>query len=140
MVLESLTNAFKAENNPKKLMLLGFLYAAVGVILSLWVFNSQASLVMVFLASMAAIPLMYNIIIMEEEKDLTGMEEKWLLKEHSKALMAFIWLFIGLTLGFAVCYTFMGSEQISIAFKSQTETINAINARAISIDRRAHEE
>lgn len=133
-MLETLISAFRAENKPSKLLLLGFLYACIAVVLSLWIFKAHSSLVMVFLAAMAAIPLIYNVIVMEEEKDLTGMEEKWLLKEHSKALMAFVWLFIGMTLAFALCYTFLSAESLSFAFQSQTETINDINARAISID------
>ncbi|RME53170.1 hypothetical protein D6783_02695 [Candidatus Woesearchaeota archaeon] len=134
MVLETLTTAFKAENKPSKLILLGGLYAIVGTILSLWVFQGYASLVMVFLTAMPAIPLIYNIITMEEEKDLTGMEERWLLKEHGKALSAFIWLFIGMTIGFALLYVFLPSAKVATAYKIQGETINEINARAISIE------
>jgi uncharacterized membrane protein SpoIIM required for sporulation len=134
MVLESFITPFKAEQNPWRLLLFGFIYATVGVFLGLWVFKAYASLVMVFLATMAAIPLIYNLIIMEEEKDLSGMEERWLLKEHGKALKAFVWLFVGMSLAFAIWYTLLSSESVSFLFDSQTKTIQEINARAVDIE------
>lgn len=129
MVLESLISPFKAEQKPGKLFLLGAIFCSVGIFLSLWIFKSQSSLVMVFLTSMAALPLVYNTVIMEEEKDLTGMEEKWLLKEHGKALEAFVFLFLGSTVAFAFWYVLLSSGTINILFQTQTATINAINGR-----------
>ncbi len=129
MVLESLITPFKAEQKPGKLFLLGVIFCSVGIFLSLWIFKSQASLVMVFLTSMAALPLVFNTVIMEEEKDLAGMEEKWLLKEHGKALKAFVYLFLGSTVAFAFWYVFLSSNTINILFQTQTATINAINGR-----------
>jgi uncharacterized membrane protein SpoIIM required for sporulation len=129
MVLESLITPFKAEQKPVKLLLLGVIFSSVSVFLSLWIFRSQASLIMVFLTTMAAIPLVYNTIQMEEEKDLEGMEEKWLLKEHSKALRAFIYLFIGATVAFSFWYVVLSSSTVNTLFQSQTDTINSINGR-----------
>jgi len=129
MVLESLITPFKAEQKPGKLFLIGVIFCSVGIFLSLWIFKSQASLVMVFLTSMAALPLVFNTVIMEEEKDLAGMEEKWLLKEHGKALKSFVYLFLGSTVAFAFWYVFLSSSTINILFQTQTATINAINGR-----------
>jgi len=129
MVLESLITPFKAEQRPIKLLFLGAAFCVVSILLSLWVFRSQASMIMVFLTSMAALPLIYNTIKMEEEKDLEGMEEKWLLKEHSKALRAFMYLFLGAMLAFSFCYVLVSSDMVNVLFQSQTSTINAINSR-----------
>jgi uncharacterized membrane protein SpoIIM required for sporulation len=78
---------------------------------------------------MAALPLIYNTIIMEEEKDLEGMEEKWLLKEHSKALKAFVFMFLGSTVAFAFWYVILSSGTVTTLFQAQSATINAINGR-----------
>ncbi len=129
MVLESLITPFKAEQRPSKLLLLGASFGSIAIFLSLWIFKSQASLIMVFLTSMAALPLIYNTIKMEEEKDLEGMEEKWLLKEHSKALMSFVFLFIGATIAFSFWYVLLSSDTVSTLFQAQSATINAINSR-----------
>ena len=129
MVLESLITPFRAEQKPAILLLIGAVFCSVAIFLSLWIFKSEASLIMVFLTTMAALPLIYNTITMEEEKDLSGMEESWLLSEHSKALKAFIFLFIGATLAFAFWYVMLSSTTINTLFQSQTDTINAINGR-----------
>ncbi len=127
MVLESLINPLAAENNPKKMILYGILYSSVGVFLSLWIFESQASLVMVFLTTMACIPLIYGTVKMEEQKDEDNQEEKKLLKEHSKALEFFIFLFIGMTLGMALWYVALPQDMTSKLFSVQSDTISRIN-------------
>ena len=128
MVLESLTSPFKAENEPKKLVFLGFLYSSLAIFLSLWIFRNYSSMIMVFLSVMALVPLLYNIIKMEEEKDLEELGEKWLLKEHWKALRAFTALFIGMVLAFVFWYVVLPSNTISVLFETQTSTISAINS------------
>ncbi len=130
MVLESLTTPIKAENHPARMFLYGFAYMSVALFLAQWIFSSQASIVMVFLATMACIPLIYNTIIREENKDLEGYDEKWLLKEHSKALSYFMYLFIGVTLATALWYVVLPADTVSQLFITQSNTINAINAKA----------
>lgn len=127
MVLESLITPAAAEKRPLQMVLLGFAYTTIGIFLALWVFQAESSLIMVFLAAMAAIPLIFNTVNLEEEKDLEGMEESWLLKEHGKALEAFIFLFIGMTVAFALWYVILNSATISILFQSQASTIKSIN-------------
>jgi uncharacterized membrane protein SpoIIM required for sporulation len=129
MVLESLVTPFKAEQRPGRLFFLGVLFGTAGIFLSLWVFKSQATMIMVFFTAMAALPLIYNTIIMEEEKDLEGMEEKWLLKEHSKALKVFMYIFLGATVAYASWYVMLSSDVVNTLFQAQTSTINAINSR-----------
>jgi hypothetical protein len=70
---------------------------------------------------------------MEEEKDLEGMEESWLLKEHAKALSAFMYLFLGMTLAFALWYTLLSPTTVSVLFKTQANTIKAINPAATGL-------
>ncbi|MFH1589163.1 MAG: stage II sporulation protein M [archaeon] len=127
MVLESLTTPFKAENRPSRLIFLGFMYCSVAIFLSLWIFRSYSSLIMVFLTVMACVPLLYNTIKMEEEKDLQDMGEKWLLKEHSKALMAFISLFIGITLACVLWYSVLPKDTVLVLFETQFSTLENIN-------------
>jgi uncharacterized membrane protein SpoIIM required for sporulation len=130
MVLENLITPFQGEQHPYKAVFLGFIYTTIAVFLSWMVFKSYASTTMVFLATMAALPLVYQIITMEEEKDLETVEESWLLKEHSKAISCFMWLFIGMSIAFMVWYSFLPSEMSSTLFSAQRDTINALNGRA----------
>lgn len=130
MVLESIITPYRAEQRPSTMILLGFIYTTIAIFLSLLVFRTYASMIMVFLTAMASIPLIYQMIIMEEEKDLQGLGEAWLLKEHSKALRVFIFLFIGMTIAFGIWYVLLSPETVSVLFQSQSETINAINSNS----------
>jgi len=128
MVLESLISPHKAELHPKYLFFYGIVYVSIGLFLSLWIFNEHSSLIMVFLTTMAAIPLVYNIIKVEEKKDLTELGEKSLLREHSRALNVFIYYFIGATVAFAFWYTVLPSNTVSGLYEVQTQTI--VNIRS----------
>ncbi len=79
---------------------------------------------------MACVPLVYNTIKMEEEKDLQDMGERWLLKEHAKALAAFMFLFVGITIAATLWYVVLPAETIAILFETQTATISTINGAA----------
>lgn len=131
MVLEGLISPIKAETHPKVLLIYGFLYGIIGALLSMWIFSEYASLIMVFLTTMASITLIYNIIRLEEKKDLSDLEEKNLLKEHSKALRVFMNYFIGATLAFALLYVMMPSSTNSTLFKVQTDTLIGIRGHVV---------
>ncbi|HJN56401.1 MAG: stage II sporulation protein M [Candidatus Woesearchaeota archaeon] len=127
MVLESILNPLKAERRPWEMFFIGFLYASVGILLSLWIFKDQASLIMVFLTVMACVPIVYNTMKLEESKDMKISKEKLLLKEHNKAIVFLMFLFLGITLSFVTWYVFLPSETTNIVFDKQTSTIQAIN-------------
>ncbi len=129
MVLESLLSPQKAEEKPWNLFFLGAIYAFLGVFLSLWVFAEQSTIVMVLLTVMACVPLMYNTLKLEEKKDLEIKNEKNLLKEHSKALIAFLFLFMGMTLAFSLAYLFLPGGTVETLFSSQIDTITEINSK-----------
>jgi uncharacterized membrane protein SpoIIM required for sporulation len=126
MVLESLTNPLRAEAHPNSMLLHGFIYATLGLFLGNWIFSDQSSLIMVFLTTMAAIPLVYNIIKLEEKKDLAAIEETNLLKEHSKALKVFMNYFFGATLAFALWYCVLSNS--GSLFEVQRNTIVSLRA------------
>lgn len=131
MVLESLISPFKAEKSPYKLFMIGFLYVSVAILLSLWIFKEKTSLVMVFLTVMAAVPLMYNTIRLEEEKDKMAGAEYPLLKEHVKALTFFVVLFLGMLFAFSMWFVFLPSEITQITFDTQLDTISKINSKIL---------
>ncbi len=126
MVLESLLNPTSAEDKKYKMMFLGFALTLIGALLSFFVFESHSSMVTVFLIACAATPLMYSIIKYEEEKDLQDTSEKILLQEHSKALGAFMYLFLGITLGMVVLYVFLPMDTVGTLFQAQSDTLKNI--------------
>ena len=129
MVIESLVNPFKAERRPWEMFFVGMVYSSVAILLSLWVFKPHASLVMVFLTSIACIPIMYGAIKLEEKKDMEISSEKILIKEHGKALSFFIFLFLGITISFTLWYMLLPADLTNIVFSVQTKTISDINTQ-----------
>jgi uncharacterized membrane protein SpoIIM required for sporulation len=129
MVLESLINPFKAEKKPWELFFLGFAYQSVALFLSLWVFESYASLVMVFLTVLACIPLVYSAIKLEEKYDLIVRKEYLLLKEHSRVLSFLMFLFLGMTIAVALWYVVLPLDSSHNLFNIQSNTIESINSQ-----------
>lgn len=127
MVVESFLNPFKAEKNPWQMFFIGFLYTSIGIFLALWIFRSEASLVMVFMITMAALPLFYNTMKLEESKDMLMDKETEILKEHNKAISFFMYMFIGITFACAVWYILLPTTTINQLFDKQTNTIQTIN-------------
>ncbi len=127
MVLESILNPLKAEKKPWEMFFIGFLYSSVAILLSLWIFREQASLIMVFFTVMACLPIVYNTMKLEESKDLTIPKERILLREHNKAILFLMFLFFGVTLSFVTWYIFLPPETMNFVFEKQTVTIQSIN-------------
>jgi len=131
MVLESIINAVKAEKKPWDLVLLGMVYTAIAILLALWVFKEQTSMVMVLLTVMAVTPLMINIIKLEEQKQIYLDSESTILKEHAKAVIAYASLFLGFTLTFTLFFLFLPNDLVSYAFNIQSSTISDITGNAL---------
>ena len=127
MVVESLLFPLKAEKKPWEMFFLGFLYASIGIFISLWIFRSEASLVMVFMITMAALPIFYNTMKLEESKDMIINNEVAILKEHNKAILFFMYMFMGITLACTLWYVLLPMSTINSLFDKQTGTIQTIN-------------
>jgi uncharacterized membrane protein SpoIIM required for sporulation len=132
MVLELLVNPKKVTGKPSEMIILGFVYVLISVLVASWMFKSYVSIVMITLTIVASIPLVNQIISLEEKKDLTIHKERRLLKEHSKAIKALLYLFIGYTLAFILLYVFLPSHIIAQMFSAQLETITTIKATSVT--------
>ena len=127
MVLESLLSPENAERKPWELLFIGIIYTTIAIFLALWIFSDQASLVTVFLIVLASIPLVYRTMRYEESKDLVITKESSLLREHNKAVVFLMFLFLGFTLASVLWYVVLPVNLTSILFEKQTSTIQAIN-------------
>jgi uncharacterized membrane protein SpoIIM required for sporulation len=134
MVLESILSPKIAEKKPLLVFFLGLIFSSIAVILGSYIFPNDSSLPIVFLTTFFFIPLFYFTMIYEEQKDLVdNVTETTLLKEHSKAIIFFSFLFIGMTIGFMfwsipnpVSNLFNISPDVT--FQIQGKTIDQINA------------
>lgn len=131
MVLESLTNPFRAEKRPFEMFFLGFVYSSVALFLSNWIFKDQASLVMIFLTVVVCVPLIYFTLRMEERKSAELPNERAVLKEHERALKFMMFMFAGFVIAFVLWYCVLPASLVEVSFKYQTDTIQRINSQIV---------
>lgn len=129
-MLEMLINPRKAERKPWEMFFVGLLYASLSVLLVEWIFGQDVVLVqysgilVVTFSVMFTLPFMYYLIKDEEKKEEVGGGWIKLLKNHSTALTALLFLFIGFIVAFSFWYIILGSEN---NFRAQIETYCMIN-------------
>jgi len=131
MVLESIITPWKAERKPWELLFIGAVYSSIALFLGLLVFEEYASLVMIFLTALAAVPLLYSTIKFEESKHLRVQNESSLLVEHSKAITFLLFLFLGAAIAYSVWYLVLPAETTINLFSAQSETITTLNQKVI---------
>jgi uncharacterized membrane protein SpoIIM required for sporulation len=129
-MFEMLINPKKAERMPWELFFVGLFYATLSVLLVQWIFSKDAVLVnysgilIVTFTVMFSIPFIYYTIKLEEKKITPTSKTFSLLREHEKAIKAFLWLFLGFVLAYSFWYIVLASP---INFKAQIETYCLIN-------------
>ena len=129
MVLEALINPIKAERNPWETFFIGLIYASFAIVVSLFLFHEHSSTIVIALTAMVSIPLIYGAIKLEEKKDLSVATERLLIKEHGKALMVFVFLFLGFVVAFGLWYFFLPQETAEVLYGTQIATIDEINSQ-----------
>ncbi len=129
-MLELLLNPKKAERKSWEMFFIGLLYASLSILLVNWIFSGDAVLakysgiLVVTFTVMFSLPFVYYIVKYEEKKDSEIEGSFRLLKEHSKALKAFMWLFLGFIVAFSFWYIVLSNTQ---NFVAQIETYCLIN-------------
>jgi uncharacterized membrane protein SpoIIM required for sporulation len=131
-MIEMLVKPKKAERKPWELFFIGLFYASVSFIVVNYVFHADdilregAGLLLVIFTVMCCLPFVYYIIKLEEGKDLEIDDSGKLIKEHSKALKALMWLFLGFVVAFAFWYALL-PDSAGSNFNFQIRTFCAIN-------------
>jgi uncharacterized membrane protein SpoIIM required for sporulation len=123
MVLEGLIQPFAAEKRPFELFFLGIIFSSVAIMLSLFIFSPHSSIVSISLTAIVCVPVIYGVIKLEEKKSLEIKKELVLVKEHGKALLFFMFLFLGFVMSFTLWYLFLPEAYVSEVFSVQTATI-----------------
>lgn len=129
-MLEMILNPRKAERRPWQLFFVGFFYASLATLMVHWIFSGDSVLakysgiLIVTFTVMFTMPFIYYTIRLEESKDFYIDNSFRLLREHSKAIMTFLWLFLGLIVAFSLWYIILGSTD---NYRAQIETYCSIN-------------
>jgi len=129
-MFEMLLSPRRSERRPWEMLIVGLFYASVSILMVHWIFakdpvlSAYSGIFTITFVVMFSIPYVYYTIKLEEEKNTQIDNSLSLLKEHSKAIMCFLWLFLGFIIAFAFFYIVLGSTD---NYKAQIETYCAIN-------------
>jgi len=129
-MLEMLINPKKAERHPWEMFFIGAFYASLSVLLVNWVFaqdavlSTRSGILVVLFTVLFSMPFVYYTLRYEETRIVKGRGSWQLLKDHRKAIYAFLWLFVGFTVAFAFWYSILPTTQ---SFRAQIETYCMIN-------------
>jgi uncharacterized membrane protein SpoIIM required for sporulation len=132
-MLEMLIRPKRIEKKPWEMFFIGLMYSSlalliVGFILSKdSVLGQYGGILVVTMTVLFSWPFMYHLIKSEEGKDLEIDDEGRLVKEHSKAVVAFMWLFLGFVVGFSFWYLVLPSQN-AVNYNAQVEIFCSINS------------
>lgn len=132
-MLEMLVNPKKAERRPWEMFFIGAFYASLAILIVEWVFAKDAVLsrysgiLIVTFTVMFSLPFVYYTLKLEESRISEDKSSFRLLREHSRAIYVFMFLFIGFVVAFSFWYIILSSNQ---NFGAQIETFCLINRPA----------
>ena len=101
-MFEMLVNPAKAERKPWEMFFVGVFYATISILLVEWIFKADpvlkdvSGILVITFTVMFSIPFMFYMFRIEETRssqDNSGVFQ--LIKDHRRALWAFMWLFVG---------------------------------------------
>jgi uncharacterized membrane protein SpoIIM required for sporulation len=111
-MIDKLLRAYMVEKKPWYAIILGFLFASLGIIFSFLIFRTEPSFPAVFITTLASAPLIVKIIKSERQ-------EKSILRRHEKVIEIYFYLFFGMTIAFALFSTFLPNDISSAIFSEQ---------------------
>ena len=127
MVLERLFNPKKLEDHPWELVGIGTFYASVGLLFAYILYPELSSMMALTFVVMLSLPFMYFLIASEEKKYHALLSEWTLLRQHMRTFKKYMYLFIGLTLGFTLWKVFSPEQWATALFSTQTAALQSIN-------------
>jgi len=133
MVLEELVDLAMLEKRTWELGFLGFFWTIFSGALSLFLFPEFSSLLTVTFIVILTLPFVYKIISEEEHHYDEGWGEKSLLRAHAHTFSCFLWLFLGILVGYIAWFSLAPQGVVDILFQAQTDTITTINGPTGSI-------
>jgi len=132
-MLESIINPKKAERRPWEMLPIGFLYGLISLLIVNFIFiksdifANHASILTILFSTILSLPFFYYLILYEEKKEMKLKKERKILKEHGKALLALLFLFLGLLLSYSLFALIAPKEITKRNFDAQLYTYCSIN-------------
>jgi uncharacterized membrane protein SpoIIM required for sporulation len=135
-MFEMIMKPKRAERRPYEMFFIGLVYATISMLFVNFIFAKDTALregsglLLVLFTVLSCLPFVYFLIKLEEGKDVEISDSGRLIKEHSKAIFALIWLFVGIVVAFSIGYVLMdvAGQNPAESFNFQIKTYCAINS------------
>jgi uncharacterized membrane protein SpoIIM required for sporulation len=111
-MIDELLRAYLVEKKPFYGIILGFLFASLGIIFAFLIFKTEPSFPAIFLTTLAAAPMIVKMIKSERQ-------QKSIIRRHEKVIEVYFYLFFGMTIAFALFNAFLPSEISNSIFSEQ---------------------
>ena len=127
MVFESLLQSKDVEKSPWEMLFYGILVTSIALWTSYFIFPEATSLIFLFLITIAAFPVIYNVLKDEEEEDekMSGKDPGF-FERHNKVIWVYSYLFIGVIIGASFWFSVLPESLTGIMFEKQISTITSI--------------
>jgi stage II sporulation protein M len=130
-MLEMLINPRKVERQPWEMFFIGLFYAFLAIVITNWmgsgnpVLKNASGILVVTFTVIFSLPFVFYTLKYEENKiEEVSNGSMSLLNEHKRAIMVFLWLFLGFIVAFASWGAITHSNAI---FNFQIQTYCQIN-------------
>ena len=127
MVVESLINPENVLEKPYKVFSYTFMVSVLAIVLSYYLFHDFASIASLAFIVLGLLPFINKVLKIEEDVDMSLSNEKDLMREHRKAIMVFLYIFLAISLAYLLFYLILPSSIVNVLFNYQIETITNIN-------------
>jgi len=111
-MIDKILRTYLIEKKPWYGIVLGFIFATLGITFAFLIFGTEPSFPAIFLTTLASAPLIVKIIKSEREK-------KGILKRHEKIIEVYFYLFFGMTIAFMLFSALLPAEISNSIFSEQ---------------------
>ncbi|MCK5290343.1 MAG: hypothetical protein KAJ56_05295, partial [Candidatus Aenigmarchaeota archaeon] len=130
MVLESILSSRDIEKRPIEMLAYSIIVASISIWSAYIIFPSSASIVFLFLISIALVPIIYGTIKDDELKEEKTDRSVSLgfFERHGTVLKIYAYFFLGIIIATSFWYMFIPEQQAQVMFSLEIETTKALGA------------
>ena len=120
-MIDILLRSYLIEKKPSYGIILGFVFASLGIGFSFLIFKDEPSFPSIFLTTLAIAPVIIRLMKNEE------WEPKFekILKRHNKVIETYFYLFFGMSIAFALFYILLPESTSSLIFSEQIKKFSS---------------
>ncbi|MEA2003838.1 MAG: stage II sporulation protein M [archaeon] len=130
MVLESILSSRDIEKRPIEMLIYSIVVASISIWSAYIIFPTSASIVFLFLISIALVPVIYSTIKDDEIKEEnTGRSVSLgFFERHGTVLKIYAYFFLGIIIATSFWYMFIPEQQAQVMFSLEIETTKVLGA------------